>query len=25
VEIGAIPQFRIGATLARGWLAWRCG
>ena len=25
VEVGAIPEFRIGATLARGWLAWRCG
>ena len=25
VEIGAIPEFRIGAALARGWLAWRCG
>ena len=24
-EIGAIPEFRIGAALARGWLAWRCG
>ena len=24
VEVGAIPEFRIGATLARGWLAWRC-
>jgi len=25
VEVGAIPEFRIGAALARGWLAWRCG
>jgi hypothetical protein len=25
VEIGAIPEFRIGAALARGWWAWRCG
>ena len=25
VEIGAIPEFRIGTALARGWLAWRCG
>jgi phytoene synthase len=24
VEIGAIPEFRIGAVLSRGWLAWRC-
>ena len=24
VEIGAIPEFRIGAALARGWWAWRC-
>ena len=24
VENGAIPEFRIGAVLSRGWLAWRC-
>ena len=25
VEIGAIPEFRMGTALARGWWAWRCG